>query len=140
VEDLKKTTFGTLAVYESPHRLRETLEMFAILFGDQPIVLAKELTKTFECIRKAPASAHLAWLEEDSKRCQGEFVLLFENEPTQTNALSLSLEDLLTVLLKHVSLKATVAEAVALSGLPKNKVYEQALALKMSKQGGIKGE
>lgn len=131
LEALKKTVFGTIAFYESPHRLLETLEMFATLFGEAPVVLAKELTKTFECIRKGPASSHLAWLNEDSKRGQGEFVLLFENaQPPQTDTLSLSLEGLLTLLLKHVSLKEAVAEAVTLSGLPKNKVYEQALALK----------
>lgn len=132
LEDIKASVTGTIALYESTHRLKETLSLLPQVFGDAtPIVLAKELTKTFESITIAPVNAHIAWLTEDSKRCQGEFVLLFENTVApETEVVSIPLDTLLTTLLQHASLAKAVASAVTLSGFPKNKVYARALALK----------
>jgi 16S rRNA (cytidine1402-2'-O)-methyltransferase len=63
---------------------------------------------------------------------QGEFVLLLENTPQKTDstALTLSLDVLLMRFMKHLKLKEAVVEVVELTGLPKNQVYERALALK----------
>lgn len=38
----------TVVLYESPHRLRETLEILKEVFGNIDVVLARELTKKFE--------------------------------------------------------------------------------------------
>jgi len=46
-----------VVLYESPHRLAATLEAVAETFGDAEVVLARELTKRFEEIRRAPAAA-----------------------------------------------------------------------------------
>lgn len=131
--EIQKTISGTLGFYEAPHRLIETLHLIENLWGgSHPLVLAKELTKVYETVYKNSVTQVLLWLQEDSKRTQGEFVLLFENMPAKAEgaALSIPLDALLQSLLKHVKLKEAVAEAVALTQLPKNQVYERALALK----------
>ena len=44
----------TVVCYESPHRLLGALEAVAEVFGDRPIVVARELTKQFEEIVEGP--------------------------------------------------------------------------------------
>lgn len=124
---------GTLAFYESPHRLLETLEILQEIWGESHLmVLAKELTKLYETVYRAPIAGVIAWLQEDSKRMQGEFVILLENEVQKADeaALQISLDALLISLMKHMKLKEAVTEVVDLTSLPKNQVYERALALK----------
>jgi 16S rRNA (cytidine1402-2'-O)-methyltransferase len=63
----------TLIYYESPYRLRAFLEDALEVFGDRPAVLAKELTKMFESIKRSRLSELLANLEEKPK---GEYVVV----------------------------------------------------------------
>jgi 16S rRNA (cytidine1402-2'-O)-methyltransferase len=64
-----------LVLYESPHRIRATLEGIRAVFGDVELVLARELTKQFEEIVSASVSEHLAQLAEPRKP-RGEFTLV----------------------------------------------------------------
>jgi 16S rRNA (cytidine1402-2'-O)-methyltransferase len=64
----------TVVVYESPHRIVAALEAIGEVFGDAEIVVARELTKQFEEIVRAPAAAHLERLRATPPR--GEFVVV----------------------------------------------------------------
>ena len=64
----------TIVVYESPHRIVAALEAIGEVFGERPIVVARELTKQFEEITTAPAAAHLARLRAGVVR--GEFTVV----------------------------------------------------------------
>lgn len=64
----------TVVLYESPHRIVAALEAIREVFGEAELVVARELTKQFEEIVSAPASAHLARLAAGPIR--GEFVLV----------------------------------------------------------------
>ncbi|HYE92224.1 MAG TPA: 16S rRNA (cytidine(1402)-2'-O)-methyltransferase [Terriglobales bacterium] len=64
----------TVVVYESPHRIVAALEAIADVWGDAPIVVARELTKQFEEIVTAPPAAHLERLRATPPR--GEFVVV----------------------------------------------------------------
>jgi 16S rRNA (cytidine1402-2'-O)-methyltransferase len=64
----------TIVVYESPHRIVAALEAIGEIFGETEIVVARELTKQFEEIVRAPASAHLERLRANPPR--GEFVVV----------------------------------------------------------------
>ncbi len=63
----------TLIYYESPFRLRKLLEDALAVFGDRPAVIAKELTKVYESVRRGVLSELRANLEENPK---GEYVVL----------------------------------------------------------------
>jgi 16S rRNA (cytidine1402-2'-O)-methyltransferase len=64
----------TIVLYESPHRILATLEAIATVFGEQEIVVGRELTKQFEEIVRAPAAAHRERLVAAGVR--GEFTLV----------------------------------------------------------------
>ena len=64
----------TLVLYESPHRILATLEAIVTVFGEREIVVARELTKQFEEIVRAPAAAHRERLAAAGVR--GEFTVV----------------------------------------------------------------
>ncbi len=78
----------TLVIYESPLRVKKTLEdLFAIL-GDRAVVLARELTKMFETITRTTLKESLS-LDIDTR---GEYVIVVEGSK-ETYDLSLSIKD-----------------------------------------------
>src|SRR5713226_9328990 len=64
----------TIVLYESPHRIVAALEAIREVFGDVPLVVARELTKQFEEIVTATPSEHLDRLAAGPIR--GEFTLV----------------------------------------------------------------
>ncbi|MCF6765958.1 16S rRNA (cytidine(1402)-2'-O)-methyltransferase [Thiotrichales bacterium 19S3-7] len=134
-----KTYVGTSILYESPHRLIETLKMIASLFGthDQ-ITLAKELTKQHEHFIKGSATEILDWINEDRLRLKGEFVILIESavdEDKNTNSeFDQQVIDALKIMLKELPLKQAVAITAKLFNQKKNKLYNYALSLTNEKE------
>jgi 16S rRNA (cytidine1402-2'-O)-methyltransferase len=61
-----------IACFEAPHRIRRTLEDCRKYFGKRPIIMARELTKSFEEWLEGPASSLLENLHSD----RGEFVFV----------------------------------------------------------------
>jgi len=69
---------ATLIFYESPHRLLKTLKDMRDVWDDPTIVVARELTKKFEEIRKDKASLLIEHFSRQPPR--GEFVLLCHSQ------------------------------------------------------------
>lgn len=69
-----RADMGTIIAYESPNRLVETLETVRDVLSDPPVVVARELTKVFEELRRGPASEVLAYYRENPPK--GEITLL----------------------------------------------------------------
>lgn len=65
---------ATVVLFESPHRIVACLEAIREVFGEAPVVVARELTKQFEEIVTATPSDHLARLASGPIR--GEFTLV----------------------------------------------------------------
>ena len=63
---------ATLIFYEAPHRVIETLADVEELFGDRPLVIARELTKIHEEFVRGTA----AELRRTHLQLKGEFTLL----------------------------------------------------------------
>jgi len=64
----------TLIFFESPHRLRAALEDLALVLGDRPASVSRELTKKFEETRRGTLRSLIGWAE--AKQPRGEFVLV----------------------------------------------------------------
>ena len=120
---------GTLVFYESPNRVAKALADMVQVFGpDREAVMARELTKKFEEVRRAPLSQLADEMAERSLK--GEVVLLVargEKVEIDEN----SLEDLLKSALKSGSVKDAVANVVEATGAKRRDVYQ--LALKLGK-------
>lgn len=65
----------TVIFYESPHRLLKTLEAIRETLGDIDIVIARELTKKFEEVRRERVNEAIRHFSD--KKILGEFVILF---------------------------------------------------------------
>lgn len=68
----------TVILYESPHRVLQTLKAIKDVYGDIKVTLARELTKKFEEIIEKKISQHL--LDYVSKNPKGEFTILFSTK------------------------------------------------------------
>jgi 16S rRNA (cytidine1402-2'-O)-methyltransferase len=64
----------TVVLYESPHRIVRFLEDVLEIYGDVDIVLARELTKKFEEMRREKVSAAIAHFT--ANRPRGEFIAI----------------------------------------------------------------
>jgi len=67
---------ATLLFYESPHRLKETLEAIREVLGGRKMAIARELTKRFEEYVRGTAEELLEWSRAEELR--GEFCLVVE--------------------------------------------------------------
>ena len=118
----------TMIFYESTHRLLDTLQdMQTIWGGDKQIVLAKELTKTWETIVNFSILDLINWLQEDSNRQKGEFVLIVEGNNKTADAIDPKAINTLKLLLKELPLKKAAAITAEIYGLKKNQLYQLGL-------------
>jgi len=114
----------TMIFYESPHRLLATISNMCRVFGEECIVvLAKELTKTFETIYGGAIFELQNWLIEKPERQKGEFVILVKGT---VKDISINPETLriLNLLSKSMSHKQAVLLTAQITGVSKNKLYK----------------
>nr|WP_154325377.1 16S rRNA (cytidine(1402)-2'-O)-methyltransferase [Pantoea sp. 201603H] len=118
----------TLIFYESTHRLLDSLQDIETVLGrDRYVVLAREMTKTWESIQGAPIGELLAWVKEDENRRKGEMVLIIEGFKAQENALPPEALRTLALLQAELPLKKAAALAAEIHGVKKNALYKYAL-------------
>lgn len=124
----------TMVFYETPHRIVDSLtDLCTELGSDRRLVLARELSKTFETIRNDTAGSLLEWVIADPNQQKGEIVLLLEGyKEVEEDSLSAQNEHIIRTLLKELSLKQAVKLAVEISGEKKKKLYNFALSIKES--------
>ncbi|KKA45302.1 MULTISPECIES: 16S rRNA (cytidine(1402)-2'-O)-methyltransferase [Salinivibrio] len=118
----------TLIFYESPHRIRDSLaDMREVLGEARRVVLARELTKTFETIHGAPLGELIEWLNEDANRLRGEMVLLVAGHRADKNALPSAACHALSLLAAELPLKKAAALVAELYSVKKNALYKWGL-------------
>lgn len=117
--------------YEAPHRIADCLEDLATVFGNErEAVLARELTKTFETIRRLPLGKMAEWVKSDPNQQRGESVLVIDAAPPAEPQDMTEHDQILAPLVAELPLKQAVALAQKITGSPRNALYERALALK----------
>ncbi len=125
-------TPSTLIFFESPQRLSACLaDMTAVLGGARACVVARELTKTYETVRRDSLAGLAAQLASEPPP-KGEVVVLV-GPPLETAPSAEDIDALLVELLKTQPVSEAAAEAAARTGVPRRDLYRRALALK---QGG----
>ncbi len=120
---------ATLVLFESAKRLCASLRELADVLGNREAVVARELTKLHEELRRAPL-ADLATFYETEGTTKGEVVILVAPSAKPSAAdRAANLDSQLRDQLASASLRDAVAAVVAATGLPRRTVYQRALEL-----------
>lgn len=123
----------TIVIYESPHRIVDSLNDIASVFGEsRPMTLARELTKRFETLIHGPVREVIEKVQADSNQQRGEFVLVLAGTAMQDESLqevvsAADLDKTLSVLLEHLPVKTVARCAAELCGVTKKTAYDRAL-------------
>ena len=120
----------TLIFYEAPHRILESVKDMAQVFGaDRPVGFAREITKTFETIKKMTLADLVEFIESDRNQQKGEIVLVVGGATQEKDLEQEKLDQLLTRLLQDLSVKGASQLAADLTGVKKKIAYQRALEL-----------
>ncbi len=120
----------TMVFFESPHRLADSLADAAAAFGDsREAAVCRELTKTYEEVRRGGLASLAAWAADGVK---GEITLVVGGAPDV--AVDLSATELAAAVADEEAAGATRKDAiravVTRTGLPRRTVYDAVLAAK----------
>ncbi|MEM1392249.1 MAG: 16S rRNA (cytidine(1402)-2'-O)-methyltransferase [Cyanobacteria bacterium P01_D01_bin.116] len=129
--ELLKLEERTLIFYESPHRLRSTLQDMREIFGDdRQIVLARELTKIYEEFWRGNIAGACSYY--NSKLPVGEYTLVIAgNSPTKREFTQAELAaELETIMNQGISPSQASRQLAASTSLPRRQLYQLALTLK----------
>jgi len=123
----------TIVFYESPMRFSDSLKTLREVLGDREIVMARELTKIFEEIKRGKISEFIA----GKTKLKGEITIIIQGK--QKAPVTLTDEEIINKLKsfsknKQLSLRDAVAEVVSQTGISKKKVYDLALRLRLGEK------
>ncbi|MCP1328487.1 16S rRNA (cytidine(1402)-2'-O)-methyltransferase, partial [Halomonas sp. 707D4] len=123
----------TLVFYESPHRIEQTLQALAEQLPGRAIVLARELTKTFETFLQGSAQELLGVLADDPNQGRGEFVVMIAGAPAMDERQARDIDDERLLKALHdegVGVKQGANIAASLLGGRKKEWYARLQAMK----------
>ena len=123
-----KSLNTTVIFYEAPHRIVDLItDMLAVFGVDHEICLARELTKTFETIRRAPLGDIREWVLSDANQQKGEFVVI-SGLVVQTTTLGADGKLLLERLASELPPRKAAQIVADHYGLKSRDLYQQLIA------------
>ena len=125
----------TLVIYESPHRVRDTLEDCVAAFGaSRAAAIVREATKLHETTYRGSLEELLLQSQSNPDLSRGEIVLIVggvQSPACDTDAeMTAGLDNVLKVLLAELPLKQAAHLAAQITGARANEAYKRALFLK----------
>ncbi|WP_416979117.1 16S rRNA (cytidine(1402)-2'-O)-methyltransferase [Streptomyces sp. T028] len=126
----------TLVYFEAPHRLDDTLAAMAEVFGaDRRAAVCRELTKTYEEVRRGPLGELAQWAAEGVR---GEITVVVSGAPERGPEELDAAELVRRVRVREEAgerRKEAIAAVAAEVGLPKREVFDAVVAAKNA--GGL---
>ncbi|MFI0262871.1 16S rRNA (cytidine(1402)-2'-O)-methyltransferase [Streptomyces sp. NPDC017056] len=127
----------TLVYFEAPHRLDDTLAAMTEIFGaDRRAAVCRELTKTYEEVRRGPLKDLAEWAAEGVR---GEITIVVEGAP-ETGPQDLGPAELVRRVQVREEAgerrKEAIAAVAAETGLPKREVFDAVVAAKNAARTG----
>jgi len=123
-----RETPATLIFFESSQRLAATLEDAREILGNRDAVVARELTKRFEELRRGTLDSLLESYAGEA-RPKGEIVLLLGPPGAEKQDIAAALDDNLRTALESLRTRDAATQVAAKLGLPRREVYARALVL-----------
>ncbi len=121
---------ATLIIYESSHRIMACLADIESVFGkERTIVVARELTKTFETVISGSAPEILEVLQADHNQTKGEFVVMIAGASKKKSELSAEAKQLAEKLCVYLPKKQAAKISAEIHDEKKNSIYQYLLSL-----------
>lgn len=126
---------GTLIFYETPHRLGAALNDAAEILGPRPAVVARELTKLHEELRRG-ALDELAKHYSSAEGVRGEIVLLIDRNRNEANRAQVTTENDIVSLVARLESegldrRAALKKAARELGLTRAEAYRRLVAARI---------
>ncbi|MBB1242397.1 16S rRNA (cytidine(1402)-2'-O)-methyltransferase [Streptomyces durbertensis] len=126
----------TLVYFEAPHRLAATLAAMAEAFGDdRPAAVCRELTKTYEEVRRGPLAELARWAADGVR---GEITVVVSGAPEAGPGEVDAAELVRRVAVRESAgerRKEAIAAVAKEAGLPKREVFDAVVAAKNTTEG-----
>jgi 16S rRNA (cytidine1402-2'-O)-methyltransferase len=123
----------TMIFFESPHRLLDSLQVAAEVFGaDRKASVSRELTKKFEHTERGTLAELTEWAKSEPK---GEFVVVIAGSEKEAYDLIQLAGKVIQLNEDGMRFKDAVAEVSHLYGAPRNQLYELSLKSRKSHSG-----
>lgn len=123
IESLKDLK-STLILYESPHRIKETLKDLKVLGENRKIAIARELTKKHEEIIRST----IGEINKDNREYLGELVIIIEGNTEEQSFENLTILEHIKLYIEDGLKPMDAVKQVALErGMKKSLVYDEYL-------------
>ncbi|WP_373752797.1 16S rRNA (cytidine(1402)-2'-O)-methyltransferase [Neisseria weixii] len=120
-----------IVMFETPHRIEAALADMAALFPERELVLAREITKTFETFLSGTVSEIQTALQADSNQTRGEMVLVLHPAVKEKSSdLPEHAQNVMKVLADELPTKQAADLAAKITGESKKVLYDLALTWK----------
>ena len=122
---------ATLIIYEAPHRVLASLRDAIAVFGaEREACMCREITKTFETIKRACLADLAEFVAADTNQQRGEIVLIIAGSKEPAVQLGDAEEALLLSVAEYAPPKVAAGIVADYLGLKKNDLYARLLEIK----------
>ena len=122
-----------VVMFETPHRIMDTLAQMAVLYPLRSMLLAREISKTHETYITGTVAHIQTVLQTDANQKRGEMVLVLHPAEVEKQAdLSAEAIRVMQILVQELPTKQAAALAAEISGESKKALYDWAIAEKNS--------
>ncbi|QMT31537.1 16S rRNA (cytidine1402-2'-O)-methyltransferase [Alysiella filiformis DSM 16848] len=120
-----------VVAFETPHRIADTLRDVAAILPQRKLMLAREMTKTFETFLQGNAETLCEKLAADNNQTRGEMVLvLHASEKVQHETLPEHAQNVMKILAAELPTKQAADLAAKITGESKKALYDLAISWK----------
>jgi len=122
---------ATLIIFEAPHRVLASLRDAIAVFGaEREACMCREITKTFETIKRACLADLAEFVAADTNQQRGEIVLIIAGSKEPAVQLGDAEEGLLLSVAEYAPPKVAAGIVADYLGLKKNDLYARLLEIK----------
>ena len=120
-----------VAMFETPHRIEAALAQMAEILPNRHLMLAREISKTFETFISGSVADVLAAVRADANQTRGEMVLVIHPAPPQKHGtLPEAAQNVMRILASELPTKQAAELAAKITGENKKALYNLALEWK----------
>lgn len=120
-----------VVMFETPHRITDTLAQMVLLYPQRTLMLAREISKTHETYLCSTVSEIQSIVQADANQKRGEMVLILHPAPVEKNTeLSAEAINIMQILVQELPTKQAAVLAAQISGENRKALYDWAINAK----------